>query len=141
MVEGDDMLDEVHVAGVGNPPELRAGYQAVKLVGGRRRHQNVLGARGDQGGDAKIGQARACVMTANRLGLAAEAHEAGLERVVDRSLYPRLDEIRVVGEGLAAEQPGQGEMGELLRIVPRLHAQEVVDHEAAVAVYSGGRAV
>ena len=50
---------------------------------------------------------RACVMTANRLGLATEADGAGFKQVVDRSLYPRLDESGW-SAGLAAEQPGQG---------------------------------
>src|SRR5215467_9875440 len=47
LVEGGGLLDEVHVAGVGNAPELRGGDQGVELRRGRGWHEDVFGPRGD----------------------------------------------------------------------------------------------
>src|SRR5215510_8070171 len=46
LVEGGGLLDEVHVTGVGDAPELRARDRGVQLRRGGGRHQDVFGPGG-----------------------------------------------------------------------------------------------
>src|SRR5713101_8367235 len=140
-VEGGGLLEEVHVARLGDTNELRARDPRVEIVRGGGRHQDVLRARGDERGHAQRGQAVAGVMAAYGLSLAVQPDEGRLERVLEGSLYPHLDEVAPLREGLPAEEPGQDEEGELLDIAMPLGTEKVVDDRAAPLIDMGGRAV
>src|SRR5713101_1380584 len=125
LVEGGSLLEEVHVARLGNTDELGAGDALVEIVRGGRRHQDVLGARGDEGGHAELAQPITGVVAADGLSLPVQSDEGRLERILEGSLDPHLDEVAPLREGLPAEEPGQHEEGELLHAAAGLGAQKV----------------